>query len=954
MIKSALLIFFNFFSVYVFSQNVYWQQQVNIKISVALDDQQHTLTGFETIEYTNNSPDTLFYIWMHVWPNAYKNDRTAYSDQLLQNGSTNFYFSDAEKKGYINKLNFKANGLVATIIDHPQHQDIIKIILPSPLLAGKTCIIETPFFVKIPYNFSKGGHINQSYQITQWYPKPAVYDAAGWQVMPYLNQAGFYNNFGNYEVSIKVPANYVVAASGKQISQTIEPEPVVPGNNMGKTQPIRPIKKPFLFFKLPMQKTEIATAANFKTITFKQNNCTDFAWFANKNFIIQQDTLLLPSGKMIDVKMYTIKDAQNKSNPLWQNAIRRIKQAILFKSIKIGEYPYQNISIVQGDNNESSSIEYPTISCINGAATQAAMDIIIEVSIGKNWVKAILASNERTNAWMVEGINRYYNKQYFAANKIQISTTYKSNFLQKRIPNNWLAFALENRISANNDQPINTASQSFNVINYNLIAYEKASNWMLLLAQTVGVRLFDSCVQQYYKQYAFKHPTPLQFKQVVEGVSGKDVTSIFNLLHTKGALPTTKKIIKPTIKITSFFNFNNTNNYKYVYVAPAIGYNKYDNIMLGAAVHNYTLPANKLQFFIAPTYATASQQLNVLGTSSYTFFTKNKKQLIELSIAATHFTGGIFTDSVNTKNYLTVTKIVPAVKVTFNGNNPLSTLHTYIQWKTFFIAEKNIQFTRDTFLNRDNIAYPIVNRYINQLKFVVENSRVLYPYKAVLQAEQADGFIRLAFTSNYFFNYANGGGMQMRFFAGKFIYTTPKTIFKKFAYDAFLLNMSGAKGFEDYTYSNYFVGRNDFDGFASQQIMEKDGFFKVRTDLLGDKIGKTDDWLAAVNFTTDFPKAINPLQVLPIKIPLKIFVDIGTYAEAWNKVAPTGKFIYDAGLQISLFKNIVQIYVPILYSKVYADYFKSTITEKRFVKNISFSIDVQNISLKKLFPQFAF
>ncbi len=130
--------------------------------------------------------------------------------------------------------------------------------------------------------------------------------------------------------------------------------------------------------------------------------------------------------------------------------------------------------------------------------------------------------------------------------------------------------------------------------------------------------------------------------------------------------------------------------------------------------------------------------------------------------------------------------------------------------------------------------------------------------------------------------------------------------------------------------------------------------FKVRTDLLGDKIGKTDDWLAAVNFTTDFPKAINPLQVLPIKIPLKIFVDIGTYAEAWNKVAPTGKFIYDAGLQISLFKNIVQIYVPILYSKVYADYFKSTITEKRFVKNISFSIDVQNISLKKLFPQFAF
>jgi hypothetical protein len=89
-------------------------------------------------------------------------------------------------------------------------------------------------------------------------------------------------------------------------------------------------------------------------------------------------------------------------------------------------------------------------------------------------------------------------------------------------------------------------------------------------------------------------------------------------------------------------------------------------------------------------------------------------------------------------------------------------------------------------------------------------------------------------------------------------------------------------------------------------------------------------------------------------LPLKIFVDIGTYAEAWAKNANQGKLIYDAGLQLSLFKNTLNIYVPILYSKVYGDYFKSTITEKRFLKNISFSIDIQNISLKKIIPQLAF
>jgi hypothetical protein len=124
--------------------------------------------------------------------------------------------------------------------------------------------------------------------------------------------------------------------------------------------------------------------------------------------------------------------------------------------------------------------------------------------------------------------------------------------------------------------------------------------------------------------------------------------------------------------------------------------------------------------------------------------------------------------------------------------------------------------------------------------------------------------------------------------------------------------------------------------------------------LLSNKIGKTDNWLAAVNLTTDIPKAINPLRVLPVQLPIKVFFDMGTYAEAWKKDAPTGRIIFDAGLQLSLFKDVLNIYVPLVYSKVFSDYFKSTIPENRFIKNIAFSIDIQNVSTKKLFPQFPF
>ncbi|MBK5273089.1 MAG: M1 family peptidase, partial [Bacteroidia bacterium] len=89
----------------------YWQQEVNYTIDVSLNDKDNTLDGFEKIEYINNSPDTLKFIWFHVWPNAYKNDKTAFSDQLLENGITKFYFSDKEQKGYINRLDFKVNDI---------------------------------------------------------------------------------------------------------------------------------------------------------------------------------------------------------------------------------------------------------------------------------------------------------------------------------------------------------------------------------------------------------------------------------------------------------------------------------------------------------------------------------------------------------------------------------------------------------------------------------------------------------------------------------------------------------------------------------------------------------------------------------------------------------------------------------------------------------------------------
>jgi len=922
----------------------YWQQQVNYKIDVTLNDVEHTLDGFVKMEYYNNSPDTLFFIWFHVWPNAFKNDKTAFTDQALENGSTAFYFSNADKRGYINRLDFKVNGDIAKTEDHPQHQDIIKLILPQPIAPKSNAKIETPFHVKLPYNFSRGGHVDQAYQVTQWYPKPSVYDSKGWHPMPYLDQGEFYAEFGNYEVQITLPDNYVVAATGELQNES---EKDWLKNKMPLSR--EPKKK-----KIPGQKKQEEeiinpSSAKTKTIQYKQNNVHDFAWFADKTYTVKSDTLKLPSGKIILASTFYY--AENNEN--WKNSIAMIKRAVLTKSKWLGEYPYHVVSVVDGGNG--GGMEYPTITLLDDGGSEKMLDFVINHEVGHNWFEAILATDERTHPWMDEGMNTHYDNRYalqqYGNTNLEIIQT-NSAFINKRLPDDLQHVLLQTVIGVKKDQPIETSSEKFSAFNYNMVAYVKTGDWMKLLEDELGKELFDKCMQEYYRRWQFKHPYPEDFKKTLEEVSGKNLDATFALLNKKGELK--KTTVKKDIRFSSFFSLKETDKHNYIFASPAVGYNFYDKLMLGVLLHNYTLPLNKFQFVVAPMYGTKSKQFNGLGRISYSLFPGNNGDKFELALAGATFTGDNFTDSTNTTNAQRFSKIVPSLKYVFANKNPRSSIAKFIQWKTFLISEQGLRFTRDTVNQIDIITYPTVSRYVNQLQFVIENNRVLYPYKGALQVEQGEGFARLAFTGNYFFNYAKTGGMNVRVFAGKFFYLGDKTFIRQFETDRYHLNMTGPKGDEDYTYSNYFVGRNEFEGFSTQQIMIRDGGFKVRTDLLSDKIGKTDDWLAAANFTTSIPNSINPLAILPFKLPIKAFFDIGTYADAWKKNSATGRFIYDAGLQLSLFNNVVNIYVPILYSKVYKDYFKSTIPEKRFLKNIAFSIDLQNINLKRLVPQIPF
>ena len=140
------------------AQNPYFQQEVNYKIKVVLNDKKHELSAYEEVTYINNSTSSLSYIYFHLWPNAYKNHKTALAQQLLENGDDEFYFSKPEERGFIDSLDFKVNGKSVKVEYNKQHEDICKLILNEPIRSQDTIVITTPFHVKLPdAKFSRMG-----------------------------------------------------------------------------------------------------------------------------------------------------------------------------------------------------------------------------------------------------------------------------------------------------------------------------------------------------------------------------------------------------------------------------------------------------------------------------------------------------------------------------------------------------------------------------------------------------------------------------------------------------------------------------------------------------------------------------------------------------------------------------------------------------------------------------
>lgn len=992
-------------------QKPYFQQEVNYTIHVKLDDVKHELNADETIEYINNSPDALPFIYMHLWPNAYKNDNTAFAKQQVENGELPFHYSSEEDRGYIDQLDFKVNGQPVKLEYDPQHIDIAKLILNEPLKPGEKITITTPFHVKIPKGeYSRLGHIGQQYQITQWYPKPAVYDRDGWHPMPYLDQGEFYSEYGTFDVYITLPGNYVVGSTGdlvngekelawlnkkaEETAEKIKQDSLRKKDNTAAQAPAFDRKDD----KFPPSSNEN------KTLHYHQERVHDFAWFADKRYHVLKGEVTLPHSKR-NVTTWTM--FTNQYAHLWKNSIEYMNDAIYYYSLWNGDYPYNHATAVDGALSAGGGMEYPNVTVIGAVSTDFMLETVIMHEVGHNWFYGILGSNERLHPWMDEGINSFNELRYIETkypNAGLIAILGNNDKLEKRFHlDRWkqkAQYELTYLFSAqrNEDQPIELHAADYTNVNYGAIVYSKSAIAFDYLMAYLGEEKMNEAMRLYFDTWRFKHPQPEDLRQIFEQVTGKDLSWFFdNMIKTTnrldykisdfkkssdGSYDITLKNVgqingpvavcgmkdgkrvnmmwyegfegRQTVKFPAgdYDKFkidcmedmpevNRNNNTMYtkglfkkteplqlqfpfsldnpdrtqIFWTPAVGWNKYNSFMLGAAFYNVTFPQKRFEYAIVPFYSFGTEEAAGSAYLNYNILPRNGF-IRQLSIGAR---GARYAYGID-PNELHFNKIAPELVFDLKKKRARSQLSQSIRLRSVNIFRDTPPIIIVTPLPGEPLQIRTEEQYmINNLTYKAISNRKLNPYDLTLDVQQGDGMARASVTVNHKFAYSKKEGLDVRLFAGAFIDKPDADNTRDYRF-----RMGGWRGEQDYLYDYVFLGRSEDEDLLSKQFVINDGGFKVPM-----AVGQSSEWLAALNLKASLPV-----------LPVKLFVDIGT---SGKDGLLEDDLLYDAGFEVTIAEGIFEVYFPLAYSKDIESYLEANDMDK-FMQRVRFTLNLHKLN----------
>ena len=941
--KISLIILF-FISSTNFAQNTkYFQQEVNTEISVKLIDSLNIISAYERIEYTNNSELSLDCLYFHIWPNAYKNLETDFAKEKIKNKDQEFILNHKHYEGFIDSLDFVVDGSKIEFKVLKEHEDIVLLSLNKAIKPGQTIIIETPFRVFIPWSISRMGHTKSSYQLTQWFPKPAVYDKNGWHYFPYLEQGEFYSEFGKYKVEITVPQEYNVAATGNLES--------------------------------------VSTIDSLKTFLYKEENIHDFAWFADIDLTIDIDSVQLPYSNSW-VKTITYYHPNSK---LWKQANKYIKDAIYYYSLWLGDYPYKTCKAIQSSLGTGGGMEYPSITVIGETKSAIDLETVIMHEVGHNWFYGVLGTNERDFPWMDEGINSAYESRYLETKypnrqdgiidieKLSVKNT-KSSFLN-------YSFVASRQI----DQALNLRSEQYTSVNYGLVVYKKGALVINYLRHYMGDEDFDRIMKIYFETWKFKHPEPEDFREIFEKNSTKDLSFFFDdFLKTRKKMDykilsfrkesdfskletRNKKNIKSPLFIQLYhkdslvkeivsdgfvkdsiykidkeithvyidkeflsLDINRNNNFikrdgifkktekisfefvaskpkenmSQIFYSPILAFNTTNGFMLGAAFMSNIVFPNQFEYLVMPMYSFNNQQVSGETDFQYHFET-NSNSIRSISPYISSKSYGLS----ESQNYF---QFQAGVEIDFRDflvSNPIK--HSF---KAYYLAASQYS------------DYHKYNHFMNLEYSIITNTWFNpYSFKAKINIHKDFALASIDYQKELSYNKPKTG-FRIRFFAGAFLYNNSNN-------GSFNLSLSGTRGAHDFMYQNTLVGRNnEISNFWGNQFVSDQGGFAIYAPF------SSNQWLSSLKLSS----------TLAIRTPLEFYFTVAAF-EGSNKFFNMG-LAWETGVQINIIRDVAVIYFPLKVDNQIDE--TNTLYSTNYIERVRFMLVLNKANIRKFLRNF--
>jgi hypothetical protein len=501
----------------------YYQQKADYKMSITINDETQVLSGDETITYTNNSPDKLEYLWLQLDQNIYdvNSDTKLIEIEKMEDFKS---IKDVQKKFIEYDGGFKIESITNTSgqkMTYAINKTMLRIHLDKPLQPNTSISFRIKWWYNINDRMLVGGRSgyeyfekdsNYLYTIAQFFPRMCVYnDVEGWQNKQFLGRGEFALPFGDYDVSITVPSDHVVGATGElQNANT-----VLTSEQRKRMENARISDSPVLIItQAEAEKAEKGKSKTTKTWNFKATNVRDFAFANSRKFIWDAQAVDINGKKVMAMSFYP-----KEGNPLWERySTKLVAHTIKTYSKYTVDYPYP---VAISVHSKWIGMEYPMI-CFNGGRpeedgtyseeTKYGMWGVIIHEVGHNFFPMIINSDERQWTWMDEGLNTFV--QYLTEQE------WERGYPSRRGP----AYLIADYMRGDKKfiSPIMTNSES--IFQFGNNAYGKPATALNILRETImGRDLFDYAFKMYCERWKFKHPTPADFFRTMEDASAVDL-----------------------------------------------------------------------------------------------------------------------------------------------------------------------------------------------------------------------------------------------------------------------------------------------------------------------------------------------------------------------------------------------------------------------------------------------